>query len=103
MNYLNEDEITTIDKIMLCNYCGEKVTEHTSYSNHGRCCDVDYKCNCEGSAKSSELKSELHLAKETLQRIEKDIRLLRNKVASSIRQKLFDKEVAALKSKYEVE
>lgn len=103
MNYLNEDEITIIDNTKLCNYCGYPVSEHTSYYNHGRSCDVDYKCNCEGSAKSSELESELHLAKETLQRIEKDIRLLRNEVASSIRQKLFDKEVAALKTKYEVE
>ncbi len=103
MNYLNEDEMTTIDNVKLCKYCGCPVSEHTSYSSHGRCCDVDYKCSCEGSAKSSKLKSELNLAKENLQRIEKDIRLLRHEVASSIRQKLFDKEVAALKTKYEVE
>lgn len=102
-HHLRESEITTIDQIHLCNYCGEKALEHTSYSDHGRTCDVDYMCTCEGASISNGLDDDLYNVKQALERIETDVRLHTRQVHHTIKQKLFNQEVAKLKIKYEME
>jgi len=99
-HYLRESELTRIDTIHFCNYCGEEAFESVSFSDHGHTRDVDYLCECEGAKLSAELKSRVFNTRQLLEEAERDLNKYMSQVHPSIKQRLFNQEEAALRLKY---